>query len=227
MCLKLESIDNNLFAIEFDSPTVKLDEEDLYGGEANMDIVGIHVNNTKLLGNSTDFKKYAFLDIGFNTNLQNIFESHLYLHLENKLAKHYNKVIHSKNEFDFIDIQIKDEYIDAYSKFVTKKCLKALNTEIDNRYRYIYKKDLNISNDSKVIIHYNKYESSYDVKIENNKLSVIAAKSEVVLSDAHDNIKDFNIKQTLKLQELKTIIKDLVQKLEYEEDYIEEDLFKV
>ena len=56
-------------------------------------------------------------------------------------------------------------------------------------------------------------------------MSIIAFQAETVLGDACDRFKSLNIPQELNLKELKNLIKNLAKKLEYEDNYLEKELF--
>lgn len=224
MELKLKSIDDIDINIIFTEPKVYLSESDLNEGSSLMNIKKIYINDIELKADKNIFCD-AFIDIGIVGSQNSNKESHLFLVLKNKLAQQYYKILDIKETFDFANIQIKDEFISDYSSKVTVERLKALNKAVEERFNRIYKQDLCIKDTETVFINY--VDSEYKVKIENYNLSIIAYRAETVLSDAKDKFKDFEVENILTVGELKSLIKELANKLQYENEYLEEDLFNV
>lgn len=233
--------DNNIdIKINLDKPRVTLSNEELYEGTVDIPISKIMVNGIYLNSDENMCKKYASLKFGFKTELLRGAEAKVYLQLKDKLVQEFYKILKERCNLDTIEIEAPKEFMEIYDEKVTTQCLKVLNIEIKERCSKLYKEDILLKDKINTSIRKVDTIDSYDifkVNIENKKLSIIASKAETVLEDASEfnredlyvNLNNYKKNETewsMQLLDLKKLIIKLANIMNYEDEYLDKELFK-
>lgn len=239
--MNFKTRDNNDIKIILDEPVVVLDEFELCAGKSYMPIKDIYINNKKLSKSKKSYKNNSSFEFGYIQNLENPTKGNVYLNLTNELAQKYFQIVGSNENISVVNIEAPEEFISVFSEKITKNCLRALNNKISERYNIVYQSDILLPNNIAVEVKRsdsNLSNEKFKVNIQGVKLSTITYKAETVLYDADEyldnyldiQMKDYRVdnnKWIMELINLKLLLQELTEKLEYEEDYLEKELFNI